>query len=312
MNEQTKSEYRKLAKHFYKKNGIDTPTAKKVSDALKECAQNYRPDYWRRLRSALVLAAMDAGAYKAADTIRATKNPVTSHPSNRDQIKPKQHRQKAINLTDETLLMDYLFKNEEATVFAAITLISHLGCRPAELIDLVFLNGHSIMIPSAKQTSDGKRGLDRIIEIEDTALFNGLIMSHEMLVSAPYTNPIRYVQRRLDVLTQRLWPKRKTRPSLYTWRHQLGSDLKASNIDPNAIAVIMGHQSTESVKIYGNARSYRSSRDYLKPSQDFVNDVKRKNTHRLSEKKPKETFTFNGLSQQIQQHYSGRQAKSKR
>lgn len=297
MNEQTKSEYRKLARHFYKKHGIEKPTAKTVSDALKECATDYRPDYWRRLRSALSLAAQESGFHKAADKIKATKNPITSNPKQRSKIKKKQKRQKSVKKADEAQLFDFLIRKKEMAVFAAVSLVSHLGCRPAELKNLKFLHNRFVAISSAKKTKDGNRGLDRMIEIKDPSIFKSLKECNEMLLNAPYKDPIRYVQRRLDTLTQRLWPKRKVRPSLYSWRHQIGADLKASGMSRAEVSAIMGHQSTESVDVYGNPRSAQSSRSYMSPDKGTVRKVHSRNKHRLVEKEEK--ITLNYLSQHL-------------
>ncbi|RTE66685.1 hypothetical protein EH243_06285 [Amphritea opalescens] len=159
MNEKTKEEYRRLAKHFYTKHGIVKPTAKTVYDALKVCATDYRPDYWRRLRAALSLVAKENGFYKAADKIRATINPITADRNKRSQIKPKQKRQKTVNTADEKQLLDYLVKQKEKTVFAGVSLVSHLGCRPAELRNLQFIGSCYIAIPSAKKTVMAQGGL---------------------------------------------------------------------------------------------------------------------------------------------------------
>ncbi|WP_236268238.1 hypothetical protein [Aeromonas veronii] len=54
--DKTKLEYERLAKHFYirlERKNIKV-TAKSISDELLACAPEYRPDYWRRLRGALV------------------------------------------------------------------------------------------------------------------------------------------------------------------------------------------------------------------------------------------------------------------
>lgn len=300
MKKKTKAEYLRIAQYFYTKNQITKPTAKKVSDALKKCASEYRPDYWRRLRIALALTATEQGYHKAAKTIALTKNPITSDPKKRNQIKKKQLRQRSVNKTDEKQLLDYLFNNKESTVFAAVTLVSYLGCRPAELEKLVFLDGQRIFIPSVKQTDNDDRGLDRIIHIEELSLFRSLRQAHELFVDSPYTNPTRYVQRRLDTLTQKLWPKRKVRPSLYSWRHQLGSDLKASNIDATEIAAIMGHRSTESVSVYGNKRSARDNRNYMKPTKKIVQFVRKVNTHRIN---LKNKFRRPLPTKRIQMHY---------
>ncbi|MDO6563403.1 hypothetical protein Q4488_08410 [Amphritea sp. 1_MG-2023] len=308
MNEKTKEEYRRLAKHFYSKHGIVKPTAKTVSDALKHCAADYRPDYWRRLRTALALAAEESGFYKAANKIKATVNPITADSKKRIQIKTKQKRQKTVNAADEKQLLNYLVDEKESTVFVGVTLVSHLGCRPAELRNLQFIGSCYIAIPSAKKTADGTRGLDRILEIKDNSIFNSLKECHEMLINAPYSDPIRYVQKRLDTLTQRLWPKRKVRPSLYSWRHQMGADLKASDMPREEISAIMGHQSINSVEVYGNPRSSKSSRSYIKPDKETVQKVKQRNSHRLT-KQIGEELTLQKISEEIkikQQKYSTR------
>ena len=49
-------------------------------------------------------------------------------------------------------------------------------------------------------------------------------------------------------------------PTLYSWRHQLGADLKASKLNRVLAAYIMGHQSTESVNAYGNSKTGNSAR----------------------------------------------------
>ena len=303
MNEDTKSRYRSLAQYFYKSRVEGKPTAKKVSDALKDCAHEYRPDYWRILRIALSFVAKEQGYYKAADHIATTINPITSEPSRRTDIKPKQRRQRSVSNKDEQALLKYLFENKESVVAAAITLVSYLGCRPAELLKLTFSEQQTICIPSAKKTEDNKRGLDREIRIDNAELFEILQLSHKMLQDAPYTNPVRYVQRRLDTLTQRLWPKRKVRPSLYSWRHQMGSDLKASNIDINEIAAIMGHLSTESVNVYGNSRSSRSGRSYLKPLRSLVNFVKHINKARSPHRKQSPSVTLQSLAKRMERQY---------
>lgn len=70
---------------------------------------------------------------------------------------------------------------------------------------------------------------------------------------------IHRVQSRLERVTLRLWPRRKARPTLYTLRHQMGAGLKASGASRAAIAYVMGHQSTQSVEVYGDRRSAKRS-----------------------------------------------------
>jgi len=68
------------------------------------------------------------------------------------------------------------------------------------------------------------------------------------------------VQDRIRSAGKKLWPQRNAVPSLYSWRHQLGAELKASGIDRVQVAYLMGHQATESVDRYGNSRTARGGR----------------------------------------------------
>lgn len=67
------------------------------------------------------------------------------------------------------------------------------------------------------------------------------------------------LQDRLRAAGRHLWPRRTALPTLYTFRHQMGSDLKASGMDRRQIAYIMGHQATGSVDVYGDRRVARSN-----------------------------------------------------
>ncbi|EPG3483471.1 TPA: site-specific integrase, partial [Pseudomonas aeruginosa] len=65
-----------------------------------------------------------------------------------------------------------------------------------------------------------------------------------------------------------LWPRRKQHPTLKSFRHQLGSNLKASGESDEAIAYMMGHQSIESISVYGNRRSGAGHKLHIRPAQD--------------------------------------------
>lgn len=298
MKEKTKQDYRKLAAHFYKTRINGGVTPKKIIDALKICAPDYRPDYWRRLRDALKLVANESGFHKAADKIAATKNPVTSDPSRRDEIKPKQRRVRSVSESDESKLMDFLFEHEQMEVAAAVILVSHLGCRPAELMSIMFINEHDIAIPSAKVRDD--RGVDRIVHIAEKSRVRSLKLCVEFLHNSTKKDPVRHAQRKLGEITKQLWPKRKARPSLYSWRHQMGSDLKASGKTLAQIATLMGHRSTDSVQVYGNRRSGTRARDYITPDKLIVRHVQRCNRHRLVPA-AREALTLNSIAQAFEQ-----------
>jgi integrase len=169
------------------------------------------------------------------------------------------------------MLIDYLVSHKEVEVYAAVILTKYLGCRPAELRSLHFNETGSVLISGVKKRAD--RGLDRQLFIDDPAVFRHLRRMHQLLVQANRADSVRYAQKRLAILTQRLWPQRKARPSLYSFRHQMGADLKASDRSDQEVAAIMGHRSTESVAVYGNRALSRDCRSYLRVAHRAVQQV---------------------------------------
>jgi len=271
----TEEGYRKLAKHFYqtqlrgKKITKDT-----IISALKNCAGDYVPAYWRRLRNAIELDQREQGYPKAANEIKATANPITSDPKRKNEIKKKRRKVKSVSDTDEVTLLNRLNSGSDGDkcVASAITLVRYLGCRPAEIRDLEFLPGRKVRINSAKKRAD--RGIDRVLKIDDRALFEALSKKHDEVVHADFSNPIVYVQKRLAKVAHDLWPQRKRLLTLYSWRHQMGSDLKASGKSRIEVAAIMGHLSVESVNQYGRPKYAKCPREYLKATKNTMELVK--------------------------------------
>lgn len=58
--------------------------------------------------------------------------------------------------------------------------------------------------------------------------------------------------------------------SLYTFRHKVASDLKASGVSKSEIAAFLGHRTTDSQQFYGYARSGRGGRDFKAKGSDEV------------------------------------------
>jgi len=277
MLESTKESYRKLARHFYTTRVGEVVTPKKITDALKACAKEYTPAYWRRLRNALEFDQREKKYSDSADRIRSTVNPITSDSKLKHLIKPKRRKVKFVAECDEEKLLAHLKRSDlegDRYVLCAVRLVKYLGCRPAELLDLEFLPGRKVLITSAKKTGD--RGLDRLLTIKDKKIFGFLEHEHQIIFEAEHKNVIRYVQRRLAAVTQNLWPQRKARPSLYSWRHQMGCDLKVSGKSRKEIAAIMGHFNVESVNVYGRSKHARSPREYLSVAKKTVMAVKDK------------------------------------
>ena len=250
MTPATQAAYRKLAAHFYAKH-LDgqPPSPKRITDALKAIAGQHRPDYWRRLRNALAYDQEAAGYPDAAKRINETKNPLTRNgPS--DEVPGKQRRIKRIEAKDEAKLLDSFIKSGDRESYGAVMVARYTGARPAEFASITIQDG-KVVIPGAKKSHGGDRGADRVIDLDPKAL--ALVQA-----SLPYLKDaavVGRVQDRISAAGRRLWPQRKAVPSLYSWRHQMGSDLKASGMSRKEVAYVMGHQSTASVDRYGNRKT---------------------------------------------------------
>lgn len=267
--EKTKADYRRLAEHFYKQRlGDEPPSPKRICDALTECAEEYRPAYWRRLRNALELDQREKGYSKAADRIAHTRNPMTTistgqgiiDPTLRGPTAPKQKRVKSIRPADRAQLWKAAAAlDDRHETFSATFLADQLGVRPSEMLGLrVDEAGGLVHVTGAKKSDDGVRGADRVLSLPDEpGVRQNIAVAVRVLQRAEREKPgaIHRVQSRLDRLSRRLWPRRQARPSLYTFRHQMGGTLKKMGLDRRAIAYVMGHQSTKSVEVYGDRRS---------------------------------------------------------
>lgn len=256
MQQKTRDEYISIARYFIaerlEKRGQKI-TEKSLRDALIACAPEYRPQYWRRLRRALATYQKVLGYSETAANIRKVVNPVTAD-GDISKIKPKQRRIRGVEADDEAALLAYFGERQDHQMVAIIKIVAATGIRPAELAGLV-VRGTDVVIEGAKKSHEGMRGADRTQVFDDQTA--GELAAQVKLVAGV---DVGVMQDRLRAAGMKLWPRRKALPTLYSWRHQMGSDLKASGMDRRKIAYLMGHQATSSVDVYGNRRTARGGR----------------------------------------------------
>lgn len=153
-------------------------------------------------------------------------------------------------------------KKPNYPLLAVIDIIHRTGVRPAEVDSMRFdTDNCCILITGAKKTEDNLRGLDREIMLEEK-IFERLLLAHEIWLEYKVSKPshtdqqvMKLLQNQFVTVTKKIWPKRKNRITLKSYRHQMGSNLKASGGNRTTSAAIMGHQSVDSLTRYGNARS---------------------------------------------------------
>lgn len=253
MQQATQDSYRKLAANFYEQRlKGEQPSPKRLSDALKACAGEYRPAYWRRLRNALAFDQRERGFNEAAKRLDATINPLTRNGTS-EETKAKLPRAKRVTQADEEKLFAHFVKLNDPVTTAALYVAKHTGARPAEFKGIQVIDG-KVFIPGAKQSHGGSRGADRLIELPPDVVYAiGRAVTHLQGDTGP-------TQDRIRAAAKKIWPQRKAVPSLYSFRHQMGSDLKASGMSREEVAFIMGHQATASADVYGNSRTARGGR----------------------------------------------------
>lgn len=262
----TRDDYARLAKHFYKArlNG-QPPSPKRIRDALRQAAVEWRPDYWRRMRNALMYDQVSRGYYDNAASIQAIRNPVTCPQTAKDRElresvngKPGKRQQRVEQISDDDLnnLYGEVIDRKDMGLGAAIMLAKTTGVRPAEMLNIQCLSDNVIFVPGAKKTAAGDRGLDRYIELTPQDWQNvRSSVKHLRSIDPGKAGTMRKLQDRLRTATKALWPRRKRLPTLYSFRYAMGSELKASGLSRREVAYLMGHQSEQSVDRYGDRRS---------------------------------------------------------
>lgn len=264
MQEKTKKEYISIAENFYRTKLPDQEiTVDSIWGALLRCAPEYAPNYFNRLKCAVAFHQNSIGNGWTAKVIRETPNPVKVIPGAFPEKASR--RAKAISMEKFDKLITYLKDNSFTAECAVLFVIYYTGARPCELAAMKVVDDR-IVIKGAKQTEDGKRGADRILKwvkgdvapvIED--------LLRILKNSGKSQDAIRVS---VSDAVQKLFPDDKKKISIYTMRHQFGSNLKASGMSRVEMAYMMGHQSTASVARYGDKRRGVAGTVMVKPVAD--------------------------------------------
>lgn len=254
MQNSTLLEYLKLAQHFVNTHFDEEPGIEAIIEKLLQIAPNYRPAYWRRLRRSLTLYFLKHHRMEEAKRIRSLTNPTTQHGVNSSK-KAKQRRVKRVTEKDHARLIQHLKDVGDLPCLAAVMIVEITGCRPAELSSISLLGNQIIHITGAKKIEE-VRGCDRMLKLsEKSYAILELLLPHISHDFQSKTSDISRIQRRLQRHVKKLWPNRKANISLYSYRHQMGANLKASGINSNEISSMMGHKSTNSISVYGDSRT---------------------------------------------------------
>ena len=276
LKDQTRDDYIRLAKHFYETR-LDgqPPSPKRIRDVLRAASLEFRPDYWRKLRNALMYDQIAAGYYDTAAAVKEVYNPVMSPQTGVDRKmresvggKPGNRQKRLKKVPDADLGAVIREAGDDLEVSSALVIAKITGARPAEMLNIQCLDDGTIWIEGAKKTEAGDRGLDRHLEVSPDNWDRVRIAVGVLRDADPgKAGTMHKIQDRLRTVTKRLWPRRKTHPTLYSFRYSMGSELKASGLSRREVAYLMGHQSMQSIDRYGDRRS-GSGKTPIKPAPD--------------------------------------------
>lgn len=282
MNDATRRHLHQIALNFLTNQCGGNGDTQHIVYTLLNKASHYRPAYWRKLRNAISLSFEDIGDKVTANIIKKLNNPVTAGNASgtlKSKKPKKQKRRKQVTEEEHVKIVRLLSKKGDLATLGAIAIAAITGCRPSEMMGITLdLKDGSILIKSTKKNEADTRGLDRKIYLNSKQLRlvkNALIalqVERERL-DFDSNNTMSRVQHRLALCTKHIWPRRKHQITLYSYRHQLGSDLKGSSTGSAEAAAIMGHQSTASINKYGNRTRARRNIT-IRASYDTIANVR--------------------------------------
>lgn len=288
MKDTTKEEYRRMAQGFYKKHlKGEPPSPKRLRDALIGLQEELRPNYWRKLKIAIAFDQREKGHEKSADRVQALVNQVSAKAIESNDwsgVKPKRPAVKKLTPDEGRRINKYLVDKKDPLLLDLYHVARLTGCRPAEAPSVRLLkggSGYDVAIDGAKVGK--RRGVKtRTLKGYSNDELKFLRAAGKRLAAAHAENPdiIKALQKRFDRAMGNVFPKRQHKPTLYTLRHQFGSNLKKSGLSREAMAYCMGHQGTKSIEVYGDRRS-GSGKFNIGPGEDYVfdKDIIR-NTHK--------------------------------
>lgn len=279
MTPETKREYVSQASNFIREHLSDYQlSVDHIIEALLKQSVNYTIPSWRKLRRAMAVYLEVENRFDWAKRVTSLPHPNKSSPNKLN--KKKQPRKNAVSNEEHLMLRTLCKSKHDLSLLAAIELAWLLGCRPCEMLNIELLPENRIKIISGKKSDQLKRGLDRTLILSPSQFLTvskcTRFLEREKHKGGNAKHIIKRIQRRLENATKKLWPEQKFRITLYSYRHQLGSDYKGDSAGSRPeLAALMGHQSVDSANTYGDRRNAKG-RSQIKVDKASVDAVRKK------------------------------------
>lgn len=252
ITEKTASEYQRIAESWLTKHvdglGVQrTPRA--IAVALEKWSDGKRPGTFRKMRRALAHHQREGGFAKAVTRIEQVQRIGHSEANT-----TKTRRCKSVKESDHQRLLDDALERDDAIMAAALRIAHAIGARPAEMPSMAWAkhpkDASKMIIKAigAKKNEEQNRGMDKFISLD----FDPALAAAIDQVSGIDEREVTNLKRRVSRRSHTIFSRRKHPPTLYSYRHQMGSDVKAGAGDRRRAAAIMGHASQESLEVYGH------------------------------------------------------------
>jgi len=281
-SESTKAEYLKEAEGFLvrelDKNDIPR-TARNICRALEAWSQNVTPGTYRKKQCELEFHQYKHKFFAAAEKIRNTRR------IGYGEAKKKQKRCKSITEKEHILLLTSAYKKGDKKLACFLNILYHTGLRPCELSQIEYYDNGNMLalhLAGARKNIEGTRSIEKEISLKVSSIEKKILKNSIEAVKGMTGKELSAMKSRMSRLTRKVFPKRKSPfPSFYSYRYQLGSDLKRSmgssdskTLRRKEAAAIMGHRSQNSIQYYGFANgSGGLKRGLPAVSQESVNRV---------------------------------------
>jgi integrase len=261
---------------FFKRHGLDEesedrskrPTAQNIKSALLEEQKRLKCRSWNNLLRFVLFDQHLKGYKKSVDLLKDLEYPRENGKPVQPETPTSRSQRKIVrNVSDKD--HEKLMTNAPPHVKAALAISRAFGCRPEELHQIRKLSQTTYLIPSAKKTEDGLKGVDREVRIDLRASF--ALKQHFEELNSFYegkdpSKAKNALTKALERHHKKVFPgKKKNFITLYSYRHMKASDLKVSGMTRKEIAYLMGHQSTASIDTYGSRKSGRAGRAGMTP-----------------------------------------------
>lgn len=290
-----------LAKEFRQAYGFDW-----TDDPLAFCRfigdkrKSWRPSTWWFTRSSLVYFLESYGETIAADTIREfDAEPCTGSSRNGPAQKAKRLPSKEMSI----ILEELNNRRGEYHALLALWLVAGrlVGLRPNEWAES-YLENNVLVVKNAKATNDRSFGetrhivLDSLDEQEQMVIQRFLNELHAKIQQKGGIEKIyRAARGLLHRVCRKLWPDRKTYPTLYSARHQFSANLKKAGLSTLEIAALFGHGSDRTAtEHYGRKIVGEEGGGVVRAKQEDIQKVRNKARQRPAPLSPVRTSKENG------------------